>query len=182
MLCFYFLFSVPSSIFFCLTLYVPLWYVLLFLYITLMIWYPFPWCYFYCAYLCMKYSPGISNFLEEISRHSHSIIFLYFFALITEATFLISPCYSLQFHIQMDISFLFSSVFGFSFLHQIFTRPPPKTICLFPFLLGLVLITASCTISQTSFHSSSSTLWELIPWMYLSFSQYILKEFYLSHT
>ena len=37
----------------------------------------------YCAHLCMKCSLGISNFLEEISRLSHSIIFLCFFALFT---------------------------------------------------------------------------------------------------
>ena len=41
----------------------------------------------------MKYSLGVSNFLEEISSLSHSIDFLYFFALITEEGFLISPCY-----------------------------------------------------------------------------------------
>ena len=39
----------------------------------------------------MKYSPGVSNFLEEISNLSHSIISLYLFALITEEGFLISP-------------------------------------------------------------------------------------------
>ena len=33
---------------------------------------------------------------EEISSLSHSIVFLYFFALITEEGFLISPCYSLE--------------------------------------------------------------------------------------
>ena len=38
---------------------------------------------------------GVSNFLEEISSLSHSIVFLYFFALITEEGFLISPCYYL---------------------------------------------------------------------------------------
>ena len=32
---------------------------------------------------CMKYSLGISNFLEEISSLSHSIAFLYFLALFT---------------------------------------------------------------------------------------------------
>jgi len=37
---------------------------------------------FYCAHICMKYFLGISNFLEEISSLSHSIVFLYFFALI----------------------------------------------------------------------------------------------------
>ena len=36
----------------------------------------------YCAHLCKKYSLGISNFLE-ISSLSHSLVFLYFFALIT---------------------------------------------------------------------------------------------------
>ena len=55
----------------------------------------------------MKCSNGISNFLEEISGLSHSIVFLYFFAPITEEGFLISPCYSLELRIQMGISFLF---------------------------------------------------------------------------
>ena len=45
----------------------------------------------YWAHLCMKCSLDISNFLEEISSLSYSIIFLYFFSLITEAGFLISP-------------------------------------------------------------------------------------------
>ena len=52
----------------------------------------------------MKYSLGISNFLEEISSLSNSIVFLYFFALISEEGFLISPCYSLELCIQMGIS------------------------------------------------------------------------------
>ena len=45
----------------------------------------------------MKSSLGIYNFLEAISSLSHSIVFLYFFALITEEGFLISSCYSLKF-------------------------------------------------------------------------------------
>ena len=49
----------------------------------------------------MKYSLGISHFLEEISSPSHSVVFLYFFALIAEEGFLISPCYSLELCIQM---------------------------------------------------------------------------------
>ena len=71
----------------------------------------------YCAHLCMKCSLGISNFLEEISSLSQSIVFLYFFALNTEEGFLICPCYSLKLCIQMDISFLFS--FTFHFIAQI---------------------------------------------------------------
>ena len=62
----------------------------------------------------MKCSLGISNFLEAISSLSHSLVFLYFFALIIEEGFLISPCYSLELCIQMDLSFLFSFAFPFS--------------------------------------------------------------------
>ena len=36
----------------------------------------------------MECSPGISNFLEEISSLSHFIVFLYFFALIIRKSFL----------------------------------------------------------------------------------------------
>ena len=49
----------------------------------------------------MKISPGISNFLEEISSLSCCIVFLYLFVLITEKDFLISPCYSLELCIQV---------------------------------------------------------------------------------
>jgi len=77
-------------------------------------------CHFclYWAHLCMKCLLGISNFLEEISSLSHYIIFLYFFALITEEGFLSSPCYSLELCIQMGISFLFSFAFHFSSFHS----------------------------------------------------------------
>ena len=44
----------------------------------------------------MKYSLGISNFLEEIASLSRSAVFLYFLALIAEEGFLISSCYSLE--------------------------------------------------------------------------------------
>ena len=74
------------------------------------------------------------NFLEEISSFSHSIVFLYFFALITEEGFLISPCYSLELCIQMGGSFLFSFAFCFSsflnYLWGLFRQP----FCLFAFL------------------------------------------------
>ena len=62
----------------------------------------------YWAHLCMKWFLGISNFPEEISRLSHSVVFLSFFALIAEEGFVISPCYSLELCIQMLISFCFS--------------------------------------------------------------------------
>ena len=49
------------------------------------------------------------------------------------------------------------------------------------FSLGMVLITASCTMSQTSIHSSSGTLSDLISWIYLSFPLYNCKGFDLCH-
>ena len=52
----------------------------------------------------MKFSLSISNFLEDIFRLSHSIVFLYFFAVIIEEGFLISPCYVLELCIQIGIS------------------------------------------------------------------------------
>ena len=47
----------------------------------------------YCAHLCMKYSLGTSNFLEEISSLSDSIFFLYFLLLwtIQNLTALVCP-------------------------------------------------------------------------------------------
>ena len=63
----------------------------------------------------MKCSLGISDFLEEISSLSHSIVFLYFFALIVEEGFLISPCYSLELCIQM-VYLSFSPLPSASFL------------------------------------------------------------------
>ena len=55
-----------------------------------------PFLTLYWAHLYMKCSIGVSNFLEKISSLSHSILFLYFLALITEEGFLISPWYSLE--------------------------------------------------------------------------------------
>ena len=81
----------------------------------------------------MKCSLGISNFLEVISSLSHSVVFLYFFALIAEEAFFISPCYSLELCIQMGISFLFSFAFHFSSFHSLFVRPPQTAFCFFAF-------------------------------------------------
>ena len=58
----------------------------------------------FCVCLCMNFSLDVTNFLEEISSLSHSIVFFYYFALVTEEGFLISPCYFLELCIQMGIS------------------------------------------------------------------------------
>ena len=131
--------------------------------------------------------PDISNFLEEISRLSHSIVFLYFFALITEEliTFLslLAILWNsafkwvyLSFSPLPFVSFLFSAIFKatsdnhFTFLHF--------------FLLWMVLITAFYTVLWTSILSSSGTLsiYALIPWIYLSLPLYNCKGFDLGHT
>ena len=109
----------------------------------------------------MKCSLGISNFLEEISSLSHSIVFLYFFALITDEGFLFSPCYSLEFCIQMGIPyFSFSPLLFTSFLFTAICKASSDShfAVLHFFFLGIVLIPVSCTMSRTSIHSSSGTL------------------------
>ena len=44
-----------------------------------------PFLNLYWAHLCLKYSLGISKFLEGISSLSHSIVFLYFFAYLVKS-------------------------------------------------------------------------------------------------
>ena len=100
----------------------------------------------------MKCSLGISNFLEEMSSLSHSIVFLYFFALITEEGFLISPCCSLELCIQMGISFLFSLAFWLLNLTETLLSP-------FPSWWGAneTLLLSSGTASLVGSHSLSFT-------------------------
>ena len=87
----------------------------------------------YCDQLCMKISLGVFNFLEEIWLFL-SIVFLYFFVLITEESFLISPCYWSELCIQMDISFLFSFAFCFSSFHNCLLGLLRQPFCLFTFI------------------------------------------------
>jgi len=118
-------------------------------------------------------SLSISNFVEEISSLSHFIVFLYLFALIAEEGFLISPCYSLELCIQMGISFLFSLTLDSLLFPAIYKASSDSHFAfLHFFFLGMVLITASYTMSQTSIHPSiqtssvhkpPSTLSDLIP-------------------
>ena len=114
---------------------------------------------------------------------SHSLFFLYFFALITEEGFLISPCYSLELCIQMGVSFLFSFAFCSRFFIAI-CKPSSDNHFAFLhfFFFGMVLITAACTMSRPSVHGSSGTLSDLIPWIYLSRPLYNHKGFNLGHT
>ena len=67
-----------------------------------------------CVHMCAK-SLMWSRFFSSLF---HSVVFLYFFALIAEEGFLISSCYSLELCIQMLMSFLFSFAFHFSSFHS----------------------------------------------------------------
>ena len=107
----------------------------------------------------MKCSIAISNFLEEISTLSHSVIFLYFFALITEEGFLISPCCSLELCIQMGTAFLYALPLASLLFSAIFKAFSDNHFAyLHFFFLGMVLIATFCTKLQTSIHSSSGIL------------------------
>ena len=107
----------------------------------------------------MKCSLGISSFLGVISSLTNSIVFLCFFALISEEGFLISPCCSLELCIQMGISFLFSlPLASLLFLAICKSSSDNYFAFLHFFFLGMILIIASCTVSRTSVHSSSGTL------------------------
>ena len=59
--------------------------------------------------ICMKFSLGISNFLEEISSISHSIFFPLYLCLVHQGDFLIFPCHFLELCTEMGI-FSFSSL------------------------------------------------------------------------
>ena len=94
-----------------------------------------------------------------ISSLSHSVVFLYFFALITEEGFLFSSCYPSEFCVQMGISFLFSlPLASLLFLAICKASSDNHFAYLHFFFLEMVLITASCTMSWSSIHSSSGTL------------------------
>ena len=107
----------------------------------------------------MKYSLGISNYLEEISRLSHTIVFFCFLHWSPRKAFL--SLLAILWNSAFKSVYLFYSRLPFASL--LFTA-----ICkassdnhfafLHFFSLGMVLIPASCTMSQTSIHSSSGTL------------------------
>ena len=86
----------------------------------------------------MKRSLVISNFLEEICSFSNSIVFLYFFALITEEGFLFSPWYSLEF-------------FAFKWVY----------LSSSPLLFSSLLFTAICKASSDN-HFAFLRSWEYI--------------------
>ena len=124
----------------------------------------------------MKWSFGSSNFLEDVSSFSQSIVFLYLHWSLRKA-FL-----SLR-------AILWNSEFRWvylSFSPLPFTSLLSSAICeasaLHFLFLGMVLITASCIMSGTSIHSSSGTLFIRSNPLNLSLPLYNHKGFDLGHT
>ena len=117
----------------------------------------------YCAHLCMNCSFGISDFREEISSLSLSIVFLYFFALITKEGFLISPGYFWNSAFKWVYLSLFPLLLASLFTAIRKASSDSHFAFLHFFFLGLILFPVFCTMSQTSIHSSSGTLSDLVP-------------------
>ena len=121
----------------------------------------------YCIHACMKCSLDIFNFIEEISSLSHSIVFFYFLH------------WSLRKAFLSLLAILWNSAFKgvyLSFFPLLFTSLLFTAICkassdkhfafLHFFSMGMVLIPVSCTMSQTSVHSSSCSLSDLVSYNY----------------
>ena len=132
----------------------------------------------------MKCSVVMSSFLEEISSLSHSIVFLYFFALITVAAFLISPCYSWEVCIQMHIFFLFSLLFSSLLFSTICKASSDNHFAFFHFFfLGMVQSLPPVQCHKAPFIILHALcLSELIPLISLSPQLYNHKGFDLGHT
>ena len=130
----------------------------------------------------MKYSFGISNFLEEILSFPFYCFPLFlctdhwgnlsYFALLFFGT-LHSSGYVFPFLLCFSLFFFLNFFKASSDNHFAF-------LCFF--FLGMVLITSSCTMSRTSVHSSLGPLSDLILWIYLSLPLYNHKGFDLGHT
>ena len=119
----------------------------------------------------MKRSLGISNFLEEITSLSHSIVSLYFFALITEEGFLISPCYSVELWIQ-GVQLSFSPWPLSSFSSGICKASTDNHFAFsFPWGCSSSLSPVQC-LKPPSIVLPVQCLSDLIPWIYLSLPLY----------
>ena len=84
-------------------------------------------CVLYCAHLHMKYSLGISNFLEENSSHSHSVVFFYSFAVFIESLSYLLLLFFGSLN-SGGCTFPFLIFLSLLFFSQLFVSPPQKTI------------------------------------------------------
>ena len=132
----------------------------------------------------MKCFLAISNFLEEISSLPYSSVLLCFFALITEEGFLISPCYSsnyvfkwiyLSFSPFLYASLLFSAICNASSDNHF-------VVLLFFFLRDGFDHHLLYNVTNLCPYFFRSSVYQIIPWIYLSPPLYNFKGFDLGHT
>ena len=133
----------------------------------------------------MTCSLGITDFLEEISSLSHSVV-LYFFALITEEVFLffyLSLLFFGTLHLNGYI-FPFLLCFLHLFFSQLFVRPPQTAILLFCIFFPWG---CSCSLSPVQCHEpppvvhQACCLSDLVPYIYFSLPMHYHKGFDLGH-
>ena len=133
----------------------------------------------YCAHVCMKRSLGISNFLEEISSLSHSIVSLYFLHSSLRKAFLCLLAILWNSALKW-VYFSFSHLPFTSLLSQLFVKPPQTTIL--PFCISFSW-GWSWSMPPVQCHEPPSIvlqalcLSDLIPWIYLSLPLYNCKGF-----
>ena len=112
--------------------------------------------YNFCALLSPSLHEIFPWYLQFSWRDlSYSVVFLYFFALISEEGFLISPCYSLE----LCIIFPFLLCFSFLFFSQLFVRPSQIAILYVNFMFGLCETAILSSIVAVSLYSLT---WSLI--------------------
>ena len=127
--------------------------------------------------------PLISQIFMKRSLGFPILSCLYFFPLITEEGCLIL---SLLFGTLHSIGYIFPFLLClsppfFSQLHVVLPQTSIFPFCMF-FWGGRSWSLPPCTMSWNSIHSSSGTLSNLIPWIYLSLPLYNCKVFHLGHT
>ena len=133
----------------------------------------------------MKCSFGISNFLEEIPSLSHSVVFLYFFALVAEQGFLLSLLAILW---NSAFRCLYLSFFPLLFASLLFTAickasPDSHFAFLQFFSMGMVLIPVSVQCYKPhSIAHQALYLSDLGPQIYFSLPLSDHKGFDLGHT
>ena len=155
-------------------------------------------CYFFLISSASVRSIPFLSFIESIFAWSVPLVSLIFLKCSLVFSILLFSSMSLHWWLRKSflslLVILWTSAFQWVYL---FFSPFPFASLLFSaickassdhhfaflhlFFLGMVLITASCTTSWTSVHSSSGTLSDLIPWIYLSLPLYNCKGFDLAH-
>ena len=132
----------------------------------------------------MKCSLGISNFLEAISSLSHSVVFLYFFALITGRLSYLSLLFFGTLHSNRCI-FPFCLCLSLVFFSQLFVSPPQTTIltfCISSSWGWFWSLPPKQCYEPPSIALQAHWLSDLIPWIYSSLPLYNPKGFDLGHT